>query len=207
VRRPGAVPIEVGHTHGVPDAMTATAPWPGPARMISDRLDGLGRLAGCVLLGIGGHGASGKTTLARAIAATRDDVQIVSTDAFWTGSMFDLDRLRGEVVDELLAGRTARYQAWDWAAQAPAGERTVAAAGVVIIDGVCALHRMFRDDLDLRVWVETPPAIRLARGVARDGEDSRTRWIEVWMPNEQRYVDADEPVGAADLIIDGTAAF
>jgi hypothetical protein len=63
---------------------------------------------------------------------------------------------------------------------------------------------MFRDDYDLRVWVEAPFETRLARGVARDGETARATWLEVWMPMEDRYVERDDPVSAAELVVDGS---
>jgi uridine kinase len=80
----------------------------------------------------------------------------------------------------------------------------VAPAGLVVVEGVCALHCRFRHAYDLRVWVETPRHLRLARGVARDGEEARRRWLEVWMPMEDRYVERDDPVSAADLVVDGS---
>ena len=75
--------------------------------------------------------------------------------------------------------------------------------GIVVVEGVCALHRMFRDDYDVRVWVEAPYETRLARGVARDGEAARATWVETWMPSEDRYVESDDPIACADLVVDG----
>ena len=77
----------------------------------------------------------------------------------------------------------------------------------MIIEGVCALHQMFRDDLAVRIWIDAPHEVRLARGVARDGEGSRDTWINVWMPNELAYVERDDPVACADLIVDGTRPY
>lgn len=151
-------------------------------------------------VGIGGRGGSGKSTLAGLIP----NAQVVGTDEFWDGEGFDLERLRAEVFEPLVAGATARYASWDWAARRPGGERTVAPCGVVVIEGVCALHRMFRDDYDVRVWVEAPYETRLARGVARDGEAARATWVERWMPMEDRYVARDDPVACAELVVDGS---
>jgi uridine kinase len=176
------------------------------ARVIN-LMSAAGGTNGLVVVGIGGHGASGKSTLAAKLASMLDGVQVIPTDAFWNGSSFDLARLRTEVLDVLLAGETASYDAWDWASASAAGRRLVEPTGVVIIDGVCALHEMFRADLDVRIWVDTPADIRLERGVARDGEASRSRWVDVWMPNEARYVAHDRPIECAHIIIDGTADF
>jgi cytidylate kinase len=62
---------------------------------------------------------------------------------------------------------------------------------------------MFRDAYDLRVWIEAPYEIRLARGVARDGKEARRTWTDVWMPSEDAYVERDDPVSAADVVLDG----
>ena len=151
-------------------------------------------------VGIGGRGGAGKSTLAARIP----DAQVVGTDEFWTGDGFDLDRLRTELFEPLVAGRAASYASWDWAARRPGGERTVTPTGVVVVEGVCALHRMFRDDYDVRVWVDAPYDVRLERGVARDGEASRRTWVERWMPSEDRYVERDDPIACAHVIVDGS---
>jgi uridine kinase len=152
------------------------------------------------LVGIGGRGGAGKSTLAAMVPGGR----IVSTDEFWDGEGFELSRLRSEVFEPLLAGGAARYSSWDWAGGRPGGTRVVEPSGVIVVEGVCALHRMFRDDYDIRVWVEAPYETRLARGVARDGEAARATWVERWMPSEDRYVERDDPVACADLIVDGS---
>jgi uridine kinase len=153
-----------------------------------------------VLVGIGGRGASGKTTLARALPAAA----VIGTDEFWDGREFELSRLRREVFDAFVAGRAADFATFDWAAQRPSGRRTVEPHGVVVVEGVCALHRLFRDDYDLRIWVEAPREVRLARALARDGEEARATWEDVWMPSEDRYVERDDPVSAADLVVDAS---
>ncbi len=158
-------------------------------------------------VGIGGHGGAGKTTLARGLAERIESAQVVATDEFWTGSSFDLDRLRTAVLDPLLAGSAVRFDSWDWGAKALRPGRELRPEGVVVVEGVCALHRMFRADLAVRVWVDTPPAVRLERGVARDGEAARATWETVWMPNETAYVELDRPVECAHLVVDGTRPF
>jgi uridine kinase len=160
-----------------------------------------------VLVGIGGHGGAGKSTLAALVAEVVPGTQLVATDAFWNGSSFELDRLRCEVVDVLLAGRVAQPDEWDWHARAHRPGRTITPEGVIVIEGVCALHEMFRHDLSVRVWVDAPYDIRLERGVARDGEDARSTWTDVWIPNEEAYVRRDDPVSCAHLVVDGTRPF
>ncbi len=152
------------------------------------------------LVGIGGHGGAGKTTLAWAIPGA----QIVSTDEFWMDDGFDLVRLRAEVIEPLTRGETARFSSYDWAAKTQRGERVVEPTGVVVVEGVCALHRDVRDAYAVRVWVEAPYDLRVVRGVSRDGEEARSTWVERWIPAEERYVERDDPIACADLVVDGT---
>jgi uridine kinase len=152
-----------------------------------------------LLVGIGGRGAAGKTTLAAMIPGA----QVVSTDEFWDGAGFDLDRLRREVVEPLIRGEAASFSSYDWATRQQRGARVVEPSGVVVIEGVCALHRTLRDAYAVRVWVEAPYEVRLARGVARDGEIARATWVDVWMPSEDRYVAADNPRSCAHVVLDG----
>jgi cytidylate kinase len=155
---------------------------------------------GFTFVGIGGRGGSGKSTLATRIPGA----QVVGTDEFWDGDGFELSRLRAEVFEPLLADRAARYPTWDWDAGRPGGERTVEPEGIVVVEGVCALHRMFREGYDVRVWVDAPYETRLERGIARDGEAARATWVERWMPMEDRYVARDDPIACAHVIVDGT---
>lgn len=159
------------------------------------------------LLGIGGFGGAGKTTLARQVAERIADTQIVATDAFWTGSSFDLARLRTEVLDQLLAGSIAQFDAWDWATKTTIRARRMRPEGLIIVEGVCALHRMFRDDLRCRVWVDAPRNTRLERALSRDGEQARSIWETVWIPNEMAYVDHDDPIACAHIVVNGTRPF
>jgi uridine kinase len=169
-------------------------------RPVLTLVDAARRARDPVFVGIGGHGGAGKTTLAHALPGA----QIVSTDSFWDGAAFDLGRLRAEALEPLLAGRAACFAVWDWAAQAPGGVQTVEPRDVIVVEGVCALHRLLRDAYDVRVWVDAPEALRLERGVARDGEAARRTWVEQWLPSEERYVERDRPVDAAHVLVDGS---
>lgn len=180
---------------------------PSPTEATAQHIEQARRSTHLVLVGIGGHGGAGKSTLATRVAQVVADTQIVATDSFWNGSEFELGRLRTQVVDPLLGGDAATYDEWDWAQHRLGSSRTVAPSGVIIIEGVCALHQMFRDDLDVRVWVDAPYETRLRRGVERDGEAARSTWVDVWMPNEDAYVRRDNPVECAQLVVDGTMPF
>ena len=169
------------------------------AHPVLDLIDAAAPARAFTFVGIGGRGGTGKSMLAAAISGA----QVVGTDEFWDGEGFDLDRLRVEVFEPLLGGGQARYSSWDWDGRRAGGMRAVEPAGIVVVEGVCALHRRFRDDYDVRVWVEAPYDVRLARGVEREGEAARRTWVERWMPSEDRYIERDDPVSCADVVVEG----
>lgn len=156
---------------------------------------------GYLLVGIGGRGGSGKTTLARSIPGA----QVVSTDEFWDGTGFELSRLRSEVFEPILNDEPAEYHAYSWELRRPLEQdRVVLPEGVIVVEGVCALHVLFREAYDLRIWVDAPRELRLERGIERDGEGARAVWETQWMPSEDRYIARDDPISVAHLIVDGS---
>jgi uridine kinase len=83
---------------------------------------------------------------------------------------------------------------------------TVPVGGVVVIEGVYAIRRELAELYDFRVWVHCPRETRLARGLERDGEAARDRWVNNWMAAEDLYVEAHKPYEIADLVMDGTVS-
>ena len=65
-----------------------------------------------------------------------------------------------------------------------------------------ALDRGFRDAVTCLVWVETPSAVRLERGVARDGEALRPRLL-AWRAQEEAMYAAERTRDHADVVVDG----
>jgi uridine kinase len=72
----------------------------------------------------------------------------------------------------------------------------------VILEGVTASRKAFRPYLAYSIWVETPRAVCLKRGLERDGEQARAQW-EQWMEAEDRYVEREHPAERADRVLPG----
>jgi hypothetical protein len=54
---------------------------------------------------------------------------------------------------------------------------------------------------DIRLWVETPHAVRRSRIAARDPVELMRRWESDWWPSEEEYVQAQDPAARADVIV------
>jgi len=180
--------------------------------------------SGTVLVAVDGPGGAGKTTVALALAQALERhgrrVAIVPMDDFYlpsaqrpagppgtgpVGGAFDWRRLRGQVLVPLRAGRAARYERYDWIRDVLAETHDVEPGIVVVVEGVTSCRRELAPLYDLRVWVDCPRELRLTRGLARDGESARARWVEEWMPEEDRYAEEHRPRATADVIVDGSA--
>ena len=162
------------------------------------------------IVGIDGPAGSGKSTLAAQLAA-ETGAPVVGVDEFvgWT----DLDpsgttwwpRLLREVVEPFLAGRDSAYRRRDWYGD-PEGlgllpEPVPLPAGpLLVLEGVSVTRRAIAGRLALRVWVEAPRAVRLARGLARDGEAERGHWAR-WQELEDAFFAADGTRARADLVV------
>jgi uridine kinase len=162
---------------------------------------------GTVLIAIDGRGGAGKSTLARKIAAEVPDVTTISLDDFARPhvSGWDKERFTDEVLDPVAAGRSGRYQRWDWDTDSPAEWHDVPVGGVIVVEGVSSMHEELGHSWDLTIWVSAAAETRLNRGVARDGEQMRSQWTEIGMPEEDAYVAGQSPDERADLVVDGAS--
>ncbi len=159
------------------------------------------------VVAIDGRAGSGKTTFARRLAgALGGAAQVLHTDDLLESGWEDL---RGfwpqlhRVLDALEVGEAGSYLRYDWAAgRLGAVPVTVPVSPVLLVDGVSAAAATSGRRV-LAVRVEAPADVRLARGVARDGEALRARWLQ-WMVQEDGFFSGDRP-DPADVVVDGTA--
>ncbi|MFC0626909.1 uridine kinase family protein [Kribbella deserti] len=162
------------------------------------------------LICIDGPAGSGKTTVAGRLAQTAEGrglrVQVVHMDdlyAGWDGAEQGFALLRDHVLARLAKGLEGRYRRYDWQAGAYAEVHLVpATVELLIVEGVTSANRGVEPWPSLRIWVETGNALRLDRGIERDGEAMRDRWLE-WMRWERDYFATEATRDRADLIVDG----
>lgn len=152
---------------------------------------------------IDGRSGSGKTELARALAAAWPGAQLVRLDALYPG--WDGLAAGSAAVPQLLTSH--RWREWDWARSEPGQWRELDPAHPVIVEGVGALSRAARPLADLAVWVDfADEAERERRALARADEGDYAAHWERWAAQEQVFLVRERPRELADLVDDGTDA-
>ncbi len=179
---------------------------------LKNRVDHLLRTKDRVLLAIDGSCASGKTTLASALAECYD-CNVFSMDDFFLrpeqrtpqrlnqpGGNVDYERFREEVLKPLLSGGPVSYRPFDCAAGSLASAVEVSPKKLNLIEGSYSHHPYFGQPYDLCVFLTVDPEVRAERILQRPAF-LHQRFFQEWIPMEQRYFQEFRIAEQADLIL------
>lgn len=164
------------------------------------------------LVAVDGAAGSGKSTFAGRLATALGGAPIIPMDDFlaWDDLQAFWPRFEAQVLEPLLAGQDLRYQKRDWAHDWSGRELgewgEVKFNPVVVFEGIGAARRQVSSRLCYAIWVQADAELRLARGIARDGEQARGLW-EGFMPGESEFLAADGARSRADLVVDGSRPY
>jgi len=166
------------------------------------------RLGRTRLVCVDGPAGSGKTTFAgRLTAALGTGGALVHMDDLYAGWTLTgaVARLAAGVLRPLAEGRPGGYHRFDW----PAGRFlpdvvAVPVTEVLVVEGCGSSSPSLDEWTTLRVWVEAPPGLRIARGLARDGVGMADEW-QRWQRMEEALFAADRTRERAGLRVTGTA--
>jgi hypothetical protein len=172
--------------------------WSSPARLGAARL-----------VCVDGPAGSGKTTLAaRLVTAVGDAATLVHLEELYAGWTITgaVARLEAGVLRPLAADRAGGYHRYDWAAKRFAPEPTsVPVRPVLVVEGCGSSPRRLDPWTTLRIWVEAPAELRVARGLARDGAGLEPQWRR-WQLTEAAEFARENTRARAHLRLDGAAA-
>lgn len=182
-----------------------------------------------ILVVIDGGSGAGKSSLAFLLEKEIDSVVVPSDDFFsahipdweWDArsiperarDVLDWQRLRADVLGPLLAGKTARWHPFDFAAGLrPDGTYALSehfvekqAAPVIILEGAYSSSQEIADLVDLTVYMDVPVFERHQRLDKReDDKQFLKRWHSLWDEVEEYYFANVMPKSAFDLVVSGT---
>jgi uridine kinase len=161
------------------------------------------------IVAIDGYGGSGKSELATRLAGSLGKAVVVHTDDFARPGApgWEWQRMHEQVLEPILNDQPGRYPHYDWDRDRLAEWHDVPVGGTLIVEGVSSMRRELGEYWDYAIWVDAPYETRLQRGLERDGERMSSQWTDVWMPEEEEYVTAQQPDMRADVIVDGTTPY
>jgi len=179
-----------------------------------------------LVIGIAGGTGSGKTTIANSLAAALppDSIAIVDHDSYYKDhselSFEERQRINYDHpdaledsllishLDALRAGRPVEIPQYDFTRHARLQEtRRVDPAPVVIVEGILVFaEAALREQMDVKIFVDTDPDIRLMRRIRRDLEQRgrtfqsiREQYYRTVRPMHLQFVEPSKRW--ADLII------
>jgi uridine kinase len=181
-----------------------------PDQLAERVLDAPARCGTTRLVCVDGPAGSGKTTLAAGLAGAVEahgrTVAAVHLDDLlegWDGIHGVGRSAHRLLVEPWSRGQMGGYRRYDWHRAAFAEHHDVPPADVAILEGVGSGHPGFADLVTLLVWVEAPEALRLARGLERDGEALMPQWRR-WLAAEQQLHARERTRERADVVVDGS---
>jgi len=161
-------------------------------------------------VGIDGLGGSGKTTFGEVLKSRISDCTVIQLDDFYSpiSKSADILRLKEQVLLPFSKRKEAGFQIYDWRTGTLSDWKILQPKGVILLEGVYALHKDIRNYYDIKIWIEYPAEWGFQRGVLRDiqgdGVDNSDKWKSDWMPAEARYKRDQMPERSADFIVDGS---
>lgn len=165
---------------------------------------------------IDGRCASGKTTLAKALAK-ETGAGVIHMDDFFLpeelrtkerlsspGGNVHYERFREEVLENLKRKRDFSYRAFDCKTMTLGEARTVAGGGLYIVEGAYSCHPKLGDYMNLRIFSNVSREVQRSRVLKRGGEAALESFTRRWIPMEEAYFEAFSIPQRADLLIDST---
>lgn len=167
-------------------------------RWIARGLAGGGRL----LVTLDGPCASGKTTLADALARAFGG-EVIHTDEYVIphaqktrerlavpGGNCDAERLVREALEPFRRGETVRYRRYDCRADRLLPEETLPDTRLLILEGSYCNLPAIRVCADVRLFLDTPWETREARLREREAPAYLQQFYDRWIPLENAYFEA-----------------
>lgn len=176
-------------------------------------------------IGVAGGSGSGKSTVARNVleAVGPEDVTYIQQDSYYR----DLKHLPSDVrmqlnfdhpdafdqhlflqhLQELQQGKNIEKPLYDFKSFTRMGSETVEPRKVILVEGILVLaHEVLRELLDIKIYVDTDPDLRIIRRIKRDViERGRSleyvihQYLDTVRPMHQQFIEPNKRF--ADIVI------
>ena len=170
------------------------------------------REKGRCIIAIDGRCGSGKSTLA-ALLAEKLPVQTVYLDDFFlpfeirttermaeAGGNIHYERFIDEVISNLDKD-SFDYGVFDCSVMKINGTSHIENKGIIIFEGSYSLHDKFGKYYDVAIFSDVDYDTQVERIRKRNGEEMLKRFVNEWIPMEEKYFAAQKTAEKCDFII------
>ncbi len=167
----------------------------------------------CVIVAIDGMAASGKSTAAKYLAGLFD-APIIHTDHFFlpiemrtrermdeVGGNLHRERFFTEVIENLGSKKDFKYKIFDCSKNTFTQTVRIPYSKVLIVEGAYSLHPYFGDYASVKVCMTVGAKTQSKRILERNGAALHERFINEWIPLENRYLKHFSISENCDIII------
>jgi uridine kinase len=176
------------------------------------KIDYLMQADGSVTIAIDGKSGGGKSTLS-ALLSEIYDCNIFHMDDFFLrpelrteerlneiGGNVDYVRFKEEVIKGLKSKSEFRYQLYDCSKKALGEFISAVPKKLNIIEGVYSMHPTLINNYDLKIFLNISDKKQSSRILKRNGEFMHKRFINEWIPLENRYFNDMKIREQSDLV-------
>ena len=164
------------------------------------------------IIAVDGRSASGKTTMAEALAEITGGGVIHMDDFFLPGNLrtderlgepggnVHYERFSAEVIPCLSSADAFSYISFDCEKMQMGESRRVKASAWRIVEGAYSCHPKLGDYMDLRVFCDIAADEQQRRIRSRDGEELLAVFSSRWIPMEEHYINTYKTKDNADFL-------
>ena len=165
-----------------------------------------------IVISIDGNSASGKSTLAENLANLLNAETLHCDDFFLpqemrseervneVGGNIHYERLKEEVIDKLRKPTVISYKAYN-CQSGDFKNKFLMNKKVIIIEGAYSSHPYFENYADFKIFLKVDEETQKKRILKRNGEEMLKRFINEWIPKENKYFNEFKIEEKADIII------
>ncbi len=165
------------------------------------------------VIAIDGRAAGGKSTLAEQFSQVTGAGVIHMDDFFLPrelrteerlstpGGNVHYERFAGDVLPHISSGEAFSYAQFDCSIMDMNGEKHVPAGDIRLVEGSYCCHPALGDYMDLRVFSDVTPREQLRRIHSRENAYLAQKYVDTWIPLEEKYFKAYAIRDRADLTV------
>ncbi len=166
-----------------------------------------------ILIAIDGKSGSGKSSLANKLSKVLD-CNVFHMDDFFlqshqrtkerfleTGGNIDHERFYIEVIKGINSNKEFRYQKFDCKTMSLKDYVNVIPKKINIIEGVYSMHPLLFDYYDMKIFLDIDDGTQIQRILSRNGEIMLNRFINEWIPLENKYFNEFNIKNKSDILI------